>query len=118
MMRFIFAVCLVTMVAVIPFVVVGCRYRQEFSYENFTATLTQEASDELNSSGRLLSPEDFPDVELSEVRNLFTDLGQRRILIFTLKHPGRQNIMDAVALVNAREDIQHASLDFISERPA
>lgn len=71
------------------------------------------------------SQEDFPGVEIAEIRYL-TSLKDpdgeypmlnraqyRQILALTLKNPGKQNVLDAIAVLEENPIVRHASVDYL-----
>ena len=56
---------------------------------------------------------DFPEIELSAVETNW-DMGSSCILTLTLKEPGKNNVLRAIALLLRREDITSAEPNFLS----
>ena len=81
--------------------------------------LTRERS--AINPNRIYTPDDFPEVNLSYVRNRTIDgqifrIGDMRFLTLYLAQPGRQNVLDAIELLSVRPDIYSAEVNGISTR--
>lgn len=70
--------------------------------------VTEKASASANESGKIYTVEDFPELSLAKVDNLFTSPGQVRILILYLQEPSHKRVLEYVEILKNRDDVQSA----------
>jgi len=115
----IIGIAVIGVIAVIIMTIIGvCVYRnrntyvQEFSYENVLVTLTPEAS--------LMQEEwtryDFSEFAFARIRSIGI-IGEKMVLVLYLAEPSRDNVLRAVEILNAREDVYHAGQNWFVWRP-
>ena len=111
-----FMMCMAVMVVAVGGFLVGCGGGgPKFSYELVEVVMTVEAS----QRSEPFTVNDFPELNLAQVRDwseYFTWI-RKGELTLTLAEPSRQNVLQAVYLLNSRDDIYSAALSYFVSIP-
>ena len=129
------SLCVMVLLVVCGIGLVGCKsnYKQEFEYDKVLIVLTKEATMSMYD----YTAEDFVEAGISKVYDLtaalwpeyvraLTDVPLpgdrpvnietfRRIFTLILAEPSRRNVLNAVAILSHRDDLESAGLSWFGE---
>lgn len=90
---------------------VGCgKKKYDFTDDVVLVTLTAEASAKANTDGYMYTIEDFAELNLSSVNNMFTNPGNKiRMLSLQLAEPSHKRVLEYIVILEKRDDIERAS---------
>ena len=107
-----FMMCMAVMVVAVGGFFVGCGgNKQEFCYESLTISLTREASEVAIANNHIFTVNDFPEVALAEIVTRWDWSGPYIGLVLRLKNPGRQNVLNAIEVLQQRDDVLSAGVN-------
>ena len=103
-----FMVCVAVMVVAVGGFLVGCGGGGPwFSYDAVEVVMTIEAS----QRNEPFTVNDFPELNLERIFHRFPH-GEKAAFALVLAEPSRQNVLQAVYLLNLRDDVYSAELSW------
>ena len=104
-------IAVLSLVVLTSFMFVGCKSEPLSENNAILISLTPEASNALHASGKFLTTKDFPEYDFKKVEHISNPCGYeyvKCVYALTLRHKGKQNVLDAVELLLLRDDIERA----------